>query len=167
MTTQSWTAIIKIIHKFIKNLLFGLIATVLFAFNRNAQERITQEDVRLQLATSMSQLVEQCKETYKEGMSYEEFLKATFNGNEVITIEGQNLMKVAFKFVLTDTKPEEIIQSYNGKEMASVLLIGANNCTTKNVAASIFGNNISDSQFGETDKGCGWFSWLCDAAVWV
>jgi len=37
-TTQSWTAIIKIIYKIMKNLLFGLMATVLFAFNGNAQE---------------------------------------------------------------------------------------------------------------------------------
>jgi hypothetical protein len=39
-TTQSLTAIIKLLNKIMKNLLFGIIATVLFSFNGNAQEKI-------------------------------------------------------------------------------------------------------------------------------
>ena len=151
-----------------KNLLFGLLATVLFAFNGNAQ-KVTQEDVRLQLATSMSQLVEQCKTTYKEGMTYEEFIKTTFNGNKISTIEAQNLMKAAFKLVSNDTNSDEIIKSYDGKEMASVLLIVGNNCNINDAVAASFGNDIANSTFGEQlqSKGCGWFSWLCDAAAWI
>ncbi len=38
MTTQSWTAIIKIISN-MKNLLFGLIAIISFVLNANAQEK--------------------------------------------------------------------------------------------------------------------------------
>ncbi len=38
MTTQSWTAIIKIISN-MKNVLFGLIAIISFVLNTNAQEK--------------------------------------------------------------------------------------------------------------------------------
>ena len=53
--------------------------------------------------------------------------------------------------------------------MASVLLIAGNNCNVKDAVAAAFGNNIANSQFGEQleSKRCGWFSWLCDAAVWI
>ena len=153
-----------------KNLLFGLIATVLFAFNGNAQEKLTQEDVRLQMATSMSQLVEQCKETYSKEMNYEEFINKTFEGNKIETEAGNNLMKKAYEFLSKGVDNEEIIKGYNGKEMAAVTIIAGFSCSTQNAVVNIFGQDIANSHTGEAliaNKGCGWFQWLCDAASWV
>ena len=55
-----------------KNLLFGLIATVLFAFNGNAQ-KITQEDVRLQLAQGMVDFTSSLSLAYEKSDNVEEF----------------------------------------------------------------------------------------------
>ena len=82
-----------------KKLLFGIIATVLFGFTGNAQ-KVTEEEVRVQMATSMSQLVDQCRDTYAKNMDYEEFINKTFEGNKIETQAGNNLMKKAFEFLL-------------------------------------------------------------------
>ena len=63
-----------------KNLLFGLIAIVLFAFNGNAQ-KITQESVRLQLAQGMSDLTSTLKPAFDKTSNAEDFKKVIKNWN--------------------------------------------------------------------------------------
>ena len=57
-----------------KNLLFGLTATVLFAFSGNAQ-KITQESVRLQLAQGMSDFTSSLKPAFDKTRNVEDFKK--------------------------------------------------------------------------------------------
>lgn len=133
-------------------------------------KKLSQEDVRLQLATSMSQLVEQSRGIFSKDMSYEEFINKTFEGNKIETQVGNDLMKKAYEFLSKDVKSDEIIKNYNGKEMGAVTLDAGFNCSKKDAVTAVFGNEIANSNMGESlvaNKGCGWFSWLCDAAEWI
>jgi hypothetical protein len=106
-----------------KNLLFGLIATVLFAFNGNAQEKITQEDVRLQLAKGMVDFTSSLSLAYEKSDNVEEFKKIVKGCWDLKTTEeGNDLLDAAYKLLSNKTSEEEILKNYNGKEMAAAAL---------------------------------------------
>lgn len=105
-----------------KNLLFGLIATVLFAFNGNTQE-LTQEEVRLQLAQGMSDLTSSLRTAFEKTDNVEDF-KKTVAGcwYSKMPSEGNDLLDAAHSLLSKKLSEGEIVKEYNGKEMAVAAL---------------------------------------------
>ena len=79
-----------------KNLLFGLIATVLFAFNGNAQEKVTQEEVRVILAQGMADFSSALKPAFEKVENVDDF-KKTVAGcwSSNMPVQGNDLLELA------------------------------------------------------------------------
>jgi hypothetical protein len=147
-----------------KNLLFGLIATVLFAFNGNAQ-KVTQESVRLQLAQGMSDFTFSLKPAFDKTRSVEDF-KKTITGSwySKITKEGNDLLNASYKLLTNKTSQAEILKNYNGKEMA-VALLYVNDLSVKGVktdGSELFGGTTGDfNPYVTTSAKCRWYQLSC------
>ena len=160
----------------IKKLLFGLIATVMFGFVGNAQTKLTKEDVRLKLATTMSELVSDATPIYKKGMSYDGFINLLLNGGTtgptfpIPTQEGQFLLKAVYEYVSIGATTDYILRNDDGKVMAAIAKISGNSKSKYESAVKVFGQKIVDqTQFGQnitSDRAacCKWlghlFSWI-------
>ncbi|QBZ96972.1 hypothetical protein [Flavobacterium sangjuense] len=149
-----------------KNLLFGLIATVLFAFNGNAQ-KITQESVRLQLAQGMSDFTISLKPAFDKTTNVEDF-KKTITGSwySKIPKEGNDLLNASYKLLISKTSQAEILKSYNGKEMA-VALLYIHNLSVKGVktdGSELFGGTTGDFNpyaANAVSAKCRWYQLSC------
>ena len=149
-----------------KNLLFGLIATVLFAFNGNAQ-KLTQEDVRLQLAHGMVDFTKSLNLAYEKSDNVEEFKKIVIGcWNPKTTVEGSDLLDAAYKLLSNNTSEEEILKNYNGKEMATAALY-VDNLSKKGIktdGSELFGGTTGDfnpyATLSTTSK-CRWYQIGC------
>jgi len=148
-----------------KNLLLGLVATVLFAFNANAQ-KITQESVRLQLAQGMSDLTVSLKPAFDKTTNVDDF-KKTITGSwySKITKEGNDLLNASFKLLSSKTSQEEILKNYNGKEMAAAALF-VNNLSKKGIktdGSELFGGKTGDfNPYASTVTArCKWYQLGC------
>ena len=159
-----------------KKLVFGLIATVMFGFVGNAQ-KVTKEEVRLKLATSLSELVDDCRPIYRKGASYDDFIKDLLNTTgptyPIPTEEGQILMKSVHNYLSKGTKSSDIIKTNSGVEMAAIAKIAGESKSTYDVAVKVFGSKIVDNtDFGknivssERMACCKWlgavFNWIWD-----
>jgi hypothetical protein len=148
-----------------KNLLFGLIATVLFASNGNAQ-KITQESVRLQLAQGMSDLTSTLKPAFDKTSNAEDFKKLiTGSWYSNITKEGNDLLNMSYKLLSSKTSPEEILKNYNGKEMAAAALY-VDNLFKKGIksdGSELFGGTTGDYNpyVNEVTAKCRWYQLSC------
>ncbi len=148
-----------------KNLLFGLIATVLFAFNGNAQ-KATQESVRLQLAQGMSDFTSSLKPAFDKTRNVEDF-KKTITGSwySKITKEGNDLLNASYKLLSSRASQAEILKSYNGKEMA-VALLYVDNLSQNGVktdGSELFGGTTGDYNpyVTTTSAKCRWYQLSC------
>ncbi|MEO5776512.1 MAG: hypothetical protein ABIQ27_06385 [Flavobacterium sp.] len=148
-----------------KNLLFGLIATVLFAFNGNAQ-KLTQEDVRLQLAQGMSDFTSSLKPAFDKTSNVEDF-KKTITGRwySKMPKEGNDLLNASYKLLSNKTTQEEILKSYNGKEMA-VAALYVDNLSKQGVktdGSELFGGSTGDfNPYSNTVTAkCRWYQLSC------
>lgn len=149
-----------------KNLLFGLIATVLFALNGNAQ-KITQESVRLQLAQGMSDFTISLKPAFDKTTNVEDF-KKTITGSwySKIPKEGNDLLTASYKLLSNRVSQAEILKSYNGKEMAAAALF-VNNLTLKGVktnGSELFGGTTGDYNpyaANAVSAKCRWYQLSC------
>jgi hypothetical protein len=153
-----------------KKLVFGLIATVMFGFVGSGQTKLTKEDVRIKLATSMAQLVDKCKPSFKKGMSYEDYiiiLIGTGPTNPIPTDEGKMLMKKTYDFLSNGTSADVIIKTYDGKEMASLVKLIKDTKSTNEAAVKIFGTTIiNKTTFGQhivSEAAC----WICGVFSWI
>lgn len=153
-----------------KKLVFGLIATVLFSVSGNAQSKLTKEDVRIKLATSMSQLVDNCRPSFRKGMSYGDYITIVIGPGPTYPIpteEGNVLMKKTYDFLSNGTSADVIIKNYDGKEMASVVKLIKDTKSTNEAAVKIFGATIvNKTSFGQqviSGKAC----WICGAFSWI
>jgi hypothetical protein len=154
-----------------KKMLFGLIATVMLSVSGNAQ-KITNEDLRLQLSKSMSSLVNDLKSSYKNGMSYNDFTNVILAGttNSTIPKTGDNLLRKAHSLLEKNTSEIDIIKSYNGQEMADVYYFLKDNRDKKEAAIKVFGNDIIEkTKFGQNmfDSKVSCCKWLTDAWNWI
>jgi len=152
-----------------KKMLFGLIATFVISFSGNAQ-KTTKEEARLQFATSMSNLVNQCKPSYKSGMTYTDFTQVILAGNSNSTIptkEGQNLLNTSYGFLSKGASSTDILKSYNGVEMAAAAKIIKDEKTAFDAGVKLFGSKIiNDTPFGQaivSGKAC----WICGVFNWI
>jgi hypothetical protein len=129
-----------------KNLLLGLIATVLFVFSGNAQ-KVTQEDVRLQLAQGMVDFTKSLELAYEKSDGVEEFKKiVTGCWYSKMPEEGNNLLDAAYKLLSNKTNEEEVLKKYNGKEMAAAALY-VDNLSKKGIktdGSELFGGTTGD-----------------------
>ena len=149
-----------------KNLLFGLIATVLFALNGNAQ-KITQESVRLQLAQGMSDFTISLKPAFDKTTNVEDF-KKTITGSWYFKIpkEGNDLLTASYKLLSNRVSQAEILKSYNGKEMAAAALF-VDNLTLKGVktnGSELFGGTTGDYNpyaANAVSAKCRWYQLSC------
>lgn len=147
-----------------KNLLLGLIATVLFSFNANAQK--TQEDVRLILAKGMVDFTNSLKPAFDKSATFDGF-KRTVTGNwyPKITNEGNNLLNAAYKLLSKKTSQEDILKNYNGKEMAVAALYidSLSKKGTKTDGTELFGGTTGDfNPYANTVVAkCRWYQLGC------
>ena len=103
-----------------KQLIFGLIATVFFGLGANARG-ITNEEARTSAAKLMVEFKNSLTFAYNESRSFEDFIKNStglYNPQGTMTIEGRNMLKVAYDYLANKTSNELIIKSYDGKEVA-------------------------------------------------
>ena len=148
-----------------KNLLFGLIAIVLFAFNGNAQ-KITQESVRLQLAQGMSDLTSTLKPAFDKTSNAEAFKKAiTGSWYTNITKEGNDLLNMSYKLLSSKASQAEILKNYNGKEMAAAALY-VDNLSKRGIktdGSELFGGKTGDfNPYANTVTAkCRWYQLGC------
>lgn len=165
-TTQSWTAIIKIIHKIMKKLLFGLIAIVLFAFNGNAQEKVSQEEVRVLLAKGMADFTNSLKPAFEKTNNVEDFKKTVLGcWDAKIPEEGNKLLDAAYKILSKKLSEEEIVKEYNGKEMGAAVLY-IDSLTKKGIktdGSELFGGSTGDFNPYATlvEARCRWYQLGC------
>lgn len=153
-----------------KKLVFGLIATVMFGFAGNAQSKLTQEEIRVKLSTSMSQLVDNCRPSFKKGMSYNDFTVVilTGTGPTYPTVEADNLMKAVYGFLSNGTSSADILKGYKGNEMAEVAKIAANSNSSAEVATKVFGDKIvKNTVFGQNLSVAGKGCWICGVWDWI
>lgn len=149
-----------------KNLLFGLIATVLFAFNGNAQEKLTQEEVRVRLAQGMADFSSSLKPAFEKTDNVEDF-KKTVAGcwSSNIPDQGNDLLEAAYKLLSNKTSEEEILKNYNGKEMAAAALYIDNLSRkgTKTDGSELFGGTTGDFNPFATlfTARCRWYQLAC------
>ena len=149
-----------------KNLLFGFIATVLFAFNGIAQ-KVTQESVRLQLAQGMSDFTFSLKPAFDKTRNVEDFKKViTGSWHSKITKEGNDLLNASYKLLSGKASKAEILKSYNGKEMAAAALY-VDNLTLKGVKTDgreLFGGTTGEYNPYATNAvsaKCRWYQLSC------
>jgi len=148
-----------------KNLLFGLVAIVLFAFNGNAQ-KITQESVRLQLAQGMSDLTSTLKPAFDKTSNAEAFKKAiTGSWYTNITKEGNDLLNMSYKLLSSKASQAEILKNYNGKEMAAAALY-VDNLSKRGIktdGSELFGGKTGDfNPYANTVTAkCRWYQLGC------
>ena len=103
-----------------KNLIFGLIATVFFGLVANAQ-KISNDEARTSAAKLMVEFKNSLQFAYNESRSFEDFIKTStgpYNPQGTMTTEGRNMLKVAYNYLANKTSNELIIKSYDGKEIA-------------------------------------------------
>ena len=103
-----------------KKVIFGLIATVVFGFGGNAQD-LSKEEARVITAKVMVEITKGLEPAYRNSTSFETFIKngtGPYNPNGVITLEGRNLLKVAYNYLQNHTSSSDIIANYSGVEVA-------------------------------------------------
>jgi hypothetical protein len=149
-----------------KKLIFGLIAVVMFSNVGNAQ-KITKEQVRLDLAEGVVSLVNALKPAYEKGDSFDNFQKKII-GDTRSTEEGSNLLKKVFLYVEKGTSSKEILKSDSGSEMGAACLY-LNELHKKNPKADgseLFGSTTGDfNPYDATILGkagpCKWYQLGC------
>lgn len=103
-------------------LVFGIIALALFTFSGNAQNK-NQENLRLQLAQAMGDLTNSLNLAFENSDNVEEF-KKTVAGcwYPEIPREGNDLLNAVYELLSNKVPKEEILKSYNGREIALAVL---------------------------------------------
>lgn len=158
-----------------KKIIFGLVAMTMFGFAGNAQ-KLTEEQVRVRLATATASLVNDCAPSYKRGMSYEDFIKNVLTGGTtgptipIPTEEGQLLMKTVYGYASKGTKSEEIIRTDNGQAMGNVAYFASKTKNLEEVGVKVFGEKIiKETEFGKNilsaDRIC--CKWLGQVFEWI
>lgn len=99
-----------------KNILFGLIATILFSITGTAQTKPTNEDNRLALAKSMLQMVTDFKTAYSKGDTFDTFSKKVSDPTTIST-DATNVLKKAFGYIQNNTNDETILNEEKGVEL--------------------------------------------------
>jgi|SRR6478672_10138231 len=144
-----------------KNLLLGLIATVIFSFTGNAQE--TQEEMRQLLANEMVSFTNAMKPAYQQAKDFNDFERIVC-GNWQPTKQGLALLNASYNYIAKKTSDADIQKSYSGKEMAAVALLHNENLK-KNIHSSgieIFGGTTGDfNPYPATVGRCRWYQVAC------
>ena len=149
-----------------KNLLFGLIATVLFAFNGNAQEKVTQEEVRVILAQGMANFSSALKPAFEKVENVDDF-KKTVAGcwSSNMPDQGNDLLEAAYKLLSNKTSAEDIVKNYNGREKAAAALYidSLSKKGTKTDGSELFGGTTGDFNPYATliTARCRWYQLAC------
>lgn len=158
-----------------KKLLFGLIATIMFGFVGNANE-VTKEQARKSLATSMSELVKDLTPYYKQGMPYDDFIKDILIGGTtgptfpIPTQEGNSLLKKAHELLSSGFTTQNIIDKYDGVEMAAAAKLIQDSKTSYDAGVKLFGEKfMKESKYGQdAQKMSKWPpKWLGDVLTWI
>ena len=157
-----------------KKLLFGLIAIVMFGFVGNAQ-RVTKEDARLKFATSMSELVNDFRISYKKGTPYNDFLNTVILGGTTgptfpITKEGDNLLRKVHDLLSKGSSTTDILKNYDGLEMAKISSLIKDSKTSYEAGVKIFGEKfMKESKYSiEANRVSAWPpKWLTNVFNWI
>jgi hypothetical protein len=146
-----------------KNLLLGLIATVLFSTSGNAQ-KLTQEDVRLLLAEQMVSFTNSLKPAYGQAKDFNEFERIVCGDwLSKTTKEGHALLNASYNLIAKKATDTQILKSYQGKEMGAVVLLHNENLKTNQHSdgSEIFGGTTGDFNPYNTVLRCRWYQIAC------
>lgn len=102
-----------------KKLLFGLIATVMFAFTGNAQE-MTKEEARVLAAKSFVSFKNQLTDAYKNSTTYSSFEKNVC-GSWTNTDLGRSLLNEVYNNFKGNISNDKIISTYDGISITKAL----------------------------------------------
>jgi hypothetical protein len=132
-----------------KKLVFGLIATVMlsgFSFG----QKLTAEQSK-SVNEQMVKLVDNAKDylSKNNGASYNQFILDVTSNRKVATMEGQQLLSKVYDFASKGTSTDEIMKSYDGKELLSVVALIK--------AKGLIGDEATVAVFGGTGKICGFW----------
>ena len=148
-----------------KNLVFSILAILLFGLNGNAQNK-NQETLRLQLAQAMVDLTNSLNLAFENSDNVEEF-KKTVTGcwYPEIPREGNDLLNAAYQLLYNKIPKEEILKNYNGKEIAlAVLYIDTlSKKGIKTDGSELFGGTTGDfnSYSNLITAQCRWYQMCC------
>lgn len=148
-----------------KKLVFGLIATITFVFNTNAQN-ISQNELREILAKGMVEFTNSLKPAFEKSKDTEDFKKiVTGAWYPKITREGNDLLNASYKLLSQKASNEEILRNYNGKEMAAAALYvdGLVKKGVKTDGSELFGGTTGDyNPYANTITArCRWYQIGC------
>ena len=148
-----------------KNLVFSILAILLFGLNGNAQNK-NQEALRLQLAQAMVDLTSSLNLAFENSENVEEFKKTvTSCWYSQIPREGNDLLNSAYELLSNKTSKEEVLKNYNGKEMALAVLY-INNLSKNGIktdGSELFGGTTGDfnSYSNLITAQCRWYQMCC------
>lgn len=161
---------LKIKNKVMKKMLFGLIATVMFGLNANAQ-KMTKEEARVTTAKLMIEFTNQLRpafESSKDFKSFEMIVCGPWLSR--MPSEGNEILKEAYNFLSLKVSDDEILNSYSGIGIVKALKF-QNDILVKNpesTGTEIFGGSGDGSKgdynaYSSTLKTapCKWYQISC------
>lgn len=148
-----------------KKLIFGLITTFMLNFvgysqNDYSIDKLTNEEVRIELAKGFISFNQSVESVFKESESLEDFKKKLCgSGLDKITSVGDKLLDKSYKTLKEGTTKESILKEYKGKEMAEVAtFLLVNNVDD----AYIFGGSPNSDKSSEVAaRECRWYQVGC------
>jgi hypothetical protein len=153
-----------------------IVATFFLFFSVIAQKRNqpTQESIRIELSKGMVNFISSIKPYCKKGQSKQEFINYVCTPWKP-TNEGSALLGKAYDLINTGVSNENILVSYNAKEMASavIYLKKITNINSKSDASELFGGKtgVNDNILARAaNEGCKWYQVWCHLqgfAQWV
>jgi len=163
---------------FVMKKTFLILFSVLFFGSANAQKTgpiVNKEEVRLVLAKGMTNFVTGVKPFYVKGQDQQKFVTQVC-GTWKPTPEGNALLVKAYEFIVKAASPENIVSSYNGKEMAASVLYLKKvfDLNPNSNGSELFGGKTGVSEKGVTtlarEGGCRWYQLWChleNFANWI
>lgn len=152
---------------------FLVLSIVSICLSGMAQQKITQEQARSICAQEMASFTKVVSGAYKKGMSYDAF-QYTLCGKWQPAIEGSNQLKTAFNFLSAGTTTDQIIKTYDGKEVAAAMnfLSQMHNKGVASDGSELFGGKtgVINNVYGKEAGGCRWYQFWClvqEFANWV
>ena len=121
-------------------MVFAVLIQCTIGFAQKTTQPLTQEQVRVQLAQGMVNLIDAVKPAYTKGTTQDQFI-IKLCGKWKPTPEGKAVLVRAFSYISLGYTVDGVLRNYNGKEMAAAALLYKNIYTKnpKTDGSEIFG----------------------------
>jgi hypothetical protein len=152
-----------------KKIILTAIVAVFSIFSATISKAETSEaEVRNELSIGMANLVDDFRESYQQGMSYQSFKTNMFRNHVLPGNGGEKIMQSVFNYLAAGANYEYIVANDNGNGLA-YLCYALN--STGNVEEALdvtFGQDFENTQGGIAMREKGKFKkWLIGAGNWL